>query len=1189
MSNLITPQTQQAKTGATVASSGILQRKCASCGTHTIAGDQCADCRNKQDIGQRKSSTAVEHSEVPPIVHEVLRASGQPLDQAARSFFEPRFERNFVRVPIGLSAAPVSGLTVGRASDKAEAEADDAAERALNSPPIGNAPKSDFSRVRIHTGNQAAQAARAVDARAFTVGNHIVFGEGEYKTNVSDGKRLIAHELAHVLQQSGDLTQAATLRRRPKSKSPSAPTAAAAWFSVVVSRPMNSTELLAEVVGQYCDAANSAAQARSVCRQRLWNWAGEAEVATEEDAKKGYKLIKVRDNSLTAQDDQSRQENRKDFQSLGADEKTKIHAEADRRFWEKSQYKKGIKLGESADDKKMAEYWMAVRDELLRQRKQINSLPPELQKFFFDENALTAVEPKDYETFLRIVSKVAALSPAELEEYKSRVTATTTDWSIYESSVDRFLAERKERAATAEEKRTMDTRLFGLDALYDRYRLYLSMLKTNTSLAGMGRVNPGALGTALGTQSTLNKMRSELEADLIVANFPGGIAEFEQFIDSYEKNFERETLAVAKVMLEQYEHQLYSEEQQYQNSGKAAALAQSLAAAGAKADYEEAEKIRDEHAQTPMTPDEIAEQSYWIGRRNEALARGESKVMSAAGSANPLVGNVDFDREKLARAPQDKVQGVMLDYIAARRRDINETQQNIKDKPAMIYGLKLLLEASFRLQNIQSGSIQDKIIRNHIKDVNWSEAIPHIILGVVAVAAGLLSGGSGAVAVLAAGTALGIGSYQAYEEFRRYETKMSAYGAKMISEEPSMVWVIVAVVGAGIDAAVLVSALSKVPQLRLAIEAFNSGPEADDVVKLTEKLDKLTEVEEAVRTNIIRAAQAEVDARQAWKGITRTQGVMAIPSITVLVGMYIGKLAYAVYHSARRGIREFSVFVKTNEAIELIGDIAKLTPTELAQFKTGYLEAVKQMETVAAHGKSLGMAENEIRSFMNLRGNTPGMTVEQLTTEMNAWKAAKSSGVPFGFENAGRFEEFQKTASAELSKLLKTTDRNAEAFLQGSAVSGVSYKRHVPFDLASDFDVAVSSRYLFAQAKKAGYEVKLSPNRIGPLDADQIAELGLRKFAARLGSVADEAKAAMAAEKVKAAEDALAKAKTSAVADDIKAAQTALTEAKAAETASAASSRRINIMLFDNAEAVRKPIGAASAETERAAVSLKTK
>jgi hypothetical protein len=59
----------------------------------------------------------------------------------------------------------------------------------------------DFSQVRIHTGDSAVASARAVSARAYTVGRHIVFDASRYQPGSADGKKLLAHELTHVLQQ----------------------------------------------------------------------------------------------------------------------------------------------------------------------------------------------------------------------------------------------------------------------------------------------------------------------------------------------------------------------------------------------------------------------------------------------------------------------------------------------------------------------------------------------------------------------------------------------------------------------------------------------------------------------------------------------------------------------------------------------------------------------------------------------------------------------------------------------------------------------------------------------------------------------------------------------------------------------------------------------------------------------------
>lgn len=137
---------------------GLLQRKCA-CGQHTIAGGECETC-SKQRL-QRSAAGRGEQGEVPSIVQEVLSSSGQPLDQGARALMEPRF--NY-----------------------------------------------DFSRVRVHTDERAAESARAVNALAYTVGSKVVFGSNQYAPQTSAGRRLLAHELTHVTQ-SGNTSADSTL------------------------------------------------------------------------------------------------------------------------------------------------------------------------------------------------------------------------------------------------------------------------------------------------------------------------------------------------------------------------------------------------------------------------------------------------------------------------------------------------------------------------------------------------------------------------------------------------------------------------------------------------------------------------------------------------------------------------------------------------------------------------------------------------------------------------------------------------------------------------------------------------------------------------------------------------------------------------------------------------------------------
>lgn len=141
-----------------------------SCGQSISGTEPCQDCKDKTMALQRASSGSSSRDTAPPIVHEVLGSRGQPLDHATRDFMEPRFG-------------------------------------------------ADFSGVRVHADPKAAESARAVDALAYTVGHDIVLGQEQYAPQTTAGRRLLTHELTHVMQQASGsaMVQRACLAGVPKT------------------------------------------------------------------------------------------------------------------------------------------------------------------------------------------------------------------------------------------------------------------------------------------------------------------------------------------------------------------------------------------------------------------------------------------------------------------------------------------------------------------------------------------------------------------------------------------------------------------------------------------------------------------------------------------------------------------------------------------------------------------------------------------------------------------------------------------------------------------------------------------------------------------------------------------------------------------------------------------------------------
>ncbi len=135
MSGQVTVQTQTvAKPTFTPIANGVLQRQCA-CGQHTSAGGECEECKQKREgTLQRAAINPSPVHDVPPIVHEVLRSPGQPLDAGTRAFVEPRFAHDFSHIPVH-TKSPASiqpKLMVNSPGDEYEQEADRVAHQVLN-------------------------------------------------------------------------------------------------------------------------------------------------------------------------------------------------------------------------------------------------------------------------------------------------------------------------------------------------------------------------------------------------------------------------------------------------------------------------------------------------------------------------------------------------------------------------------------------------------------------------------------------------------------------------------------------------------------------------------------------------------------------------------------------------------------------------------------------------------------------------------------------------------------------------------------------------------------------------------------------------------------------------------------------------------------------------------------------------
>ncbi|MEM1278698.1 MAG: DUF4157 domain-containing protein [Cyanobacteria bacterium P01_H01_bin.152] len=190
-----------AKSSFTPAQSGLLQCKCTACGQQAITSQPCPNCHQSQLLGQRSMRLAASHD---------------PLEREADRIADQLMSRSTTATP---NAAP---LRVQRSAQSATVDAKIAptsVDRALANPgtpldthlqqEMGQQFGYDFSKVRVHTDSVAAQSARSLNANAYTIGRDIVFRTGQFTPHTPTGRRLLAHELTHVVQQSQGRYQSA--------------------------------------------------------------------------------------------------------------------------------------------------------------------------------------------------------------------------------------------------------------------------------------------------------------------------------------------------------------------------------------------------------------------------------------------------------------------------------------------------------------------------------------------------------------------------------------------------------------------------------------------------------------------------------------------------------------------------------------------------------------------------------------------------------------------------------------------------------------------------------------------------------------------------------------------------------------------------------------------------------------------
>lgn len=146
---------------------------------------------------------------------------------------------------------------------------------------------------------------------------------------------------------------------------------------------------------------------------------------------------------------------------------------------------------------------------------------------------------------------------------------------------------------------------------------------------------------------------------------------------------------------------------------------------------------------------------------------------------------------------------MILAHIAERQKVVAEARDQLQGKHELVYKMDKLMPTFYAEMDIQPNSIHDEIIKDKMQEDTITKIVGGILLAIVAVALTVVSLGTATPAVIAAGASIGaagLSTYMAYEECKEY-TSQHAIAEAGFAKDPSTIWLVLAIVGVGVDMA----------------------------------------------------------------------------------------------------------------------------------------------------------------------------------------------------------------------------------------------------------------------------------------------------------------------------------------------------------------------------------------------------
>ncbi|MCW3072394.1 MAG: hypothetical protein JWO44_2284 [Bacteroidetes bacterium] len=918
---------------------------------------------------------------------------------------------------------------------------------------MGSKMNADLSDVKIHTDSQADKMSEGINAKAFTHGQDIYFKEGNFDTGSNEGKELLAHELVHTVQQKEGLSRKIQKKDGDDERVsyniqiPPGTTSKEGFrhyaeliiFGRVVNLDWQDSEGAAQIYDHIDKHIGTTVQF-GVLRSTLAQYGAEP----------GKKAPEGKDAKAGSQG----------YNKLAGEDKKEIVDEINRRYYDKTGIKEGtaIQPGDTAN----SAVWNKFRQEVMAQKELIESLPPEMKKFIHIENG---VKPEDFEKYAPLAELLKQLNATDFLDYQAKVNFETTDLETLRQSLAAYLRDKQERQAAAESKESLKTKLFGLEAIYkNQYRNYKAVTLANKDIQRLkGETSEKFEERKAGILANQQRVAMELEDALKASGFDS-ISQFETYIQDYTKAFEKETIKIAEEKLLRYRHFLYEEDKKLNDDAYVAKLFQALSASGAKDHYKNAND-KDAAANSILGDDaKYAKGDRELKAGLHAEASRERALGNSAIDALPsaLTQDTNFDKEKFASiSSKEELKNYLKGYILGRQNSIDETWEDIHANPDHIYGLDKLLNASMQMQQIKPDSIYDLIIRDKKSDLQAVLIAQTVVLLISMLFLTVITfGAASPLLVAAAGTvSAGLSIYIAYEAIEDYKRQNSANEVGLLTNDPSLVWVVLAIVGAAADLAALNSALKAAGALSIFTKDFNAGK---DAALLEKQLATIKGLDEKIQANIVKQARLQEQEQTVLKGFAELN---KMTFVTIPYMAQTGELLARAVFAVRKGILSFEKFIDELKLAKVIGDTG-LKPDELNLVKTAFEKAkLLAKDDKLAIEIDKAIAEGDFGKLGKLLEKAADASeVGKYTTKIK-WGILDIEARPFGkgfwgkrTSQAGRVDAYE----------LKINPNNESFYLKNSEGSFVQFE-NIANDMLQDGKLVMDKSSIYHVLEKPDF------------------------------------------------------------------------------------------------------------------------